>query len=235
MKRSLTWSTLITGVALLSVLVLATRAPIYGAERPVLIAAPAIDNPKRAGAPQTAVLAAGCFWGVQGVFEHVKGVKKVVSGYAGGERFTAQYETVSTGTTGHAESVMITFDPEQISYGELLQIAFSVVHDPTQLNRQGPDMGSQYRSAIFYADATQQHIAEAYIAQLDQAHAFGAKITTNVVPLRGFYPAEGYHQDYLAHHPDAAYIEYNDLPKVENLKRVFPELYRADPVLVSSR
>jgi peptide-methionine (S)-S-oxide reductase len=201
----------------------------------VLIAAPAFDNAKASGAPQTAVLSAGCFWGVQGVFEHVRGVKKVVSGYAGGERRTAEYETVSTGTTGHAESVEITFDPAQISYGQLLQIAFSVVHDPTQLNRQGPDMGSQYRSAIFFADASQQRIAENYIAQLDQSHAFAKKITTTVVPLKGFYPAESYHQDYLVRHPDALYIEYNDLPKVENLKRAFPDLYRPDPVLTTSR
>jgi peptide-methionine (S)-S-oxide reductase len=235
MKLSLKWPTLIASAALLGALVFAVRAPIYGAERPTLIAAPAIDNPKQAGPPQTAVLAAGCFWGVQGVFQHVKGVKKVVSGYAGGNRSTAQYYTVSTGTTGHAESVMITFDPEQISYGELLQIAFSVVHDPTQLNRQGPDMGSQYRSAIFYADETQQRIAQSYIAQLDAAHAFNAKIATDVVALKGFYPAEGYHQDYLVLHPDQAYIEYNDLPKVENLKRLFPDLYSPRPVLVSAR
>jgi peptide-methionine (S)-S-oxide reductase len=219
--------------------VLFLRAAPYSAyasaEAPVLVAPPAVDNPKEPGAPQTAVLAAGCFWGVQGVFEHVRGVKKVVSGYAGGERRTAEYETVSTGTTGHAESVEITFDPAQISYGQLLQIAFSVVHDPTQLNRQGPDMGSQYRSAIFYTDASQQHIAETYIAQLDQSHAFAKKITTNVVPLKGFYPAESYHQDYLVHHPDALYIEYNDLPKVENLKRGFPDLYRQDPVLTTAK
>ena len=219
--------------------VLFLRAPPFAAyasaEAPVLIAPPALDNPKAPGSPQTAVLAAGCFWGVQGVFEHVRGVKKVVSGYAGGERRTAEYETVSTGTTGHAESVEITFDPAQISYGQLLQIVFSVVHDPTQLNRQGPDMGSQYRSAIFVADASQQRIAESYIAQLDQSHAFAKKIATNVVPLKGFYPAESYHQDYLVHHPDALYIEYNDLPKVENLKRAFPDLYRPDPVLTTAR
>jgi peptide-methionine (S)-S-oxide reductase len=205
------------------------------AEAPVSLAPPAIDNPRQAGAAETAVVAGGCFWGVQGVFEHVRGVKKVVSGYAGGERSTAEYETVSTGTTGHAESVMITFDPAQISYGQLLQILFSVVHDPTELNRQGPDVGSQYRSSIFYADASQQRIAQSYIAQLDAAHAFPKKITTNVVPLKGFYPAEAYHQDYLVHHPDALYIEYNDLPKVENLKRAFPDLYSPQPVLTTAR
>jgi len=218
---------------------LAGRTPLYGAEArgeqaPVSIPPPAVDNAKAPGATQTAVLAAGCFWGVQGVFEHVRGVRKVVSGYAGGDRGTAQYETVSTGSTGHAESVMITFDPAQISYGQLLQIAFSVVHDPTQLNRQGPDVGSQYRSAIFVADAEQRRIAESYIAQLNAAHAFSRPITTRVEPLKGFYPAEGYHQDYLVHHPDALYIEYNDLPKVENLERVFPALYDPKPVLTTS-
>jgi peptide-methionine (S)-S-oxide reductase len=234
---TLKWPALLVAAAFATLLFL--RAAPFGAyasaETPVLIAPPALDNPKEPGAPQTAVLAAGCFWGVQGVFEHVRGVKKVVSGYAGGERRTAEYETVSTGATGHAESVEITFDPARISYGQLLQIAFSVVHDPTQLNRQGPDVGSQYRSAIFYADTAQQRIAESYIAQLDRAHAFAKKITTDVVPLKGFYPAEGYHQDYLVHHPDALYIEYNDLPKVENLQRAFPDLYRADPVLTTAK
>jgi peptide-methionine (S)-S-oxide reductase len=230
----LRWPALMAA-ALLVALVLAGHAPLYGAEAPVSVPPPAVDNPKQPGAPQTAVLAAGCFWGVQGVFEHVRGVRKVVSGYAGGERSTAQYETVSTGTTGHAESVMITFDPAEISYGQLLQIAFSVVHDPTQFNRQGPDSGSQYRSAIFVADADQRRIAESYIAQLNQAHAFPRPIATNVEPLKGFYPAEGYHQDYLVHHPDALYIEYNDLPKVANLERVFPALYSPQPVLTTSK
>jgi peptide-methionine (S)-S-oxide reductase len=236
----LKWPAL-TAAVLLAALMLAGRAPpLYGAEArgvqaPMSVPPPAVDNPKQPGAAQTAVLAAGCFWGVQGVFEHVRGVRKVVSGYAGGERSTAQYETVSTGATGHAESVMITFDPAQISYGQLLQIAFSVVHDPTQLNRQGPDVGSQYRSAIFVADADQRRIAETYIAQLDQAHAFPRPITTRIEALKGFYPAEGYHQDYLVHHPDALYIEYNDLPKVENLERVFPALYSPQPVLTTSK
>src|SRR6202453_1766908 len=231
---TLKWPALM-GAVLLVALVLAGRTPIYGAEAPVSIPAPAIDTPKQAGAPQTAVLAAGCFWGVQGVFEHVRGVRKVVSGYAGGERGTAQYETVSTGSTGHAESVMITFDPAQISYGQLLQIAFSAVHDPTELNRQGPDVGTQYRSAIFYADPEQRRIAESYIAQLNQAHAFSRPIVTQVAPLEGFYPAENYHQDYLIHHPSAPYIAFNDLPKVESLKREFPALYTAQPVLADSR
>jgi peptide-methionine (S)-S-oxide reductase len=207
------------------------RAPSFGAEAPVIIAPPAIDNPKSAGPLQTAVLSGGCFWGVQGVYEHVRGVKNVLAGYAGGERATAQYETVSSGTTGHAESVKITFDPAMISYGQILQIAFSVVHDPTQLNRQGPDTGSQYRSAIFYADDTQKRVAEAYIRQLDQAHAFARPIVTRVDPLKGFYPAEDYHQDYLIHNPTQPYIAINDLPKVENFRRTFPELYSGQPIL----
>ena len=169
------------------------------------------------------------------MFEHARGVKKVLAGYAGGERSTAQYDAVSTGSTGHAESVQITFDPAQITYGQLLQIAFSVVYDPTLLNRQGPDVGSQYRSVIFYADADQKRIAEAYIAQLDKAHAFARPIVTRVDPLKGFYAAEGYHQDYLFHNPSAAYIAVNDLPKIENFRRALPELYSGNPVLVSAR
>lgn len=211
------------------------QAPLHGAESAVLLAPPALDNPKAAGEPQTAVLAGGCFWGVQGVFEHVRGVQKVVAGYAGGDKSTADYETVSSGTTGHAESVRITFDPNQISYGQILQIALSVVFDPTQLNRQGPDVGTQYRSAFFYADETQKRIAEAYINQLDQSHAFPRPIVTRVDPLKGFYPAEDYHQDFLIHHPTQAYIAMFDLPKVENLKRTFPELYSGRPVLASAR
>jgi len=220
--------------ALLAIGMLATaiwRLPLLGAEPPVSLAAPAVDNPKAAGPAQTAVLAGGCFWGVQGVFEHVRGVQKVIAGYAGGEKATAEYETVSSGTTGHAESVKITFDPSLISYGQILQIAFSVVHDPTQLNRQGPDVGTQYRSAVFYGDDTQRRIAEAYISQLDQSHAFSRPIVTKVDPLKGFYPAEDYHQDYLIHNPNAPYIALFDLPKVENFKRTFPELYSGHPVL----
>jgi len=211
------------------------QAPLHGAEPAVVLAPPALDNPKVAGEPQTAVLAGGCFWGVQGVFEHVRGVQKVVSGYAGGDRWTAEYETVSSGTTGHAESVKITFDPNLISYGQILQIAMSVVFDPTQLNRQGPDVGTQYRSVFFYADETQRRIADAYISQLDRSHAFPRPIVTRVDPLKGFYPAEEYHQDYLIHHPTAAYIAMFDLPKVENLKRAFPELYSDRPVLANAR
>jgi peptide-methionine (S)-S-oxide reductase len=207
------------------------RTPLRGAEAPVVIAPPAIDNPKSAGSAQTAVLSGGCFWGVQGVFEHVRGVKNVIAGYAGGERATAQYESVSSGTTGHAESVSISFDPSMISYGQILQIAFSVVHDPTQLNRQGPDVGTQYRSAIFYADDTQNRIAEAYISQLDQSHAFARPLVTRVERLRGFYPAEAYHQDYLIHNPTQPYIAIYDLPKIENFRRTFPELYSGQPTL----
>src|SRR6267142_1932261 len=197
------------------------HGPLFGAEAPVIIAPPLVDDPKADGPAQTAVLSGGCFWGVQGVFEHVRGVKNVIAGYAGGERSTAQYETVSSGTTGHAESVKITFNPAEISYGQILQIAFSVMHDPTQLNRQGPDSGTQYRSAIFYADEAQKHIAEeAYIAQLDRTHAFHRPIVTRTEPLKGFYAAEYYHhQDYLVHHPTQPYIAYNDMPKVENFRR----------------
>jgi peptide-methionine (S)-S-oxide reductase len=204
------------------------------ADSAVMVAAPAADNARSAGGLQTAVLSGGCFWGVQGVFEHVRGVRKVIAGYAGGEQATAQYETVSTGKTGHAESVQITFDPAQVSYGELLQIFFSVAHDPTLLNRQGPDTGTQYRSEIFYTDATQQKIATAYIEQLNASHVFPRPIVTRVDPLRGFYPAEGYHQDYLIHYPTSAYIVYNDLPKIENLKRLLPAYYQAQPVTVAN-
>ena len=207
------------------------RAPLLGAEAPVVIAPPAVDNPKSSGPMQTAVLSGGCFWGVQGVFQHVRGVKNVIAGYAGGEKATAQYETVSSGTTGHAESVQITFDPAVISYGQLLQIAFSVVHDPTQLNRQGPDSGTQYRSEIFYADESQKRIAQAYISQLEQSHAFARPIVTRVDPLKGFYPAERYHQDYLINNPTQPYIAIYDLPKIQNFRRTFPELYSGQPVL----
>jgi len=231
-----TWSKpLLTVLALGALSVVFWRSPLFGAEAPVVVAPPAIDNPKAPGSLQTAVLAGGCFWGVQGVFEHVRGVQKVVAGYAGGDRSTAQYETVSSGTTGHAESVKITFDPAAISYGQILQIAFSVVHDPTQLNRQGPDAGTQYRSAIFYVDETQKRIAEAYIAQLDKSHTFPRAIVTRVDPLKGFYPAEDYHQDYLIHNPSSPYIAMYDIPKVENFKHLFPELYSGRPVLASAK
>ncbi len=180
---------------------------------------------------ETAVVSGGCFWGVQGVFQHVRGVAKVTAGYAGGRSITANYELVSTGTTGHAESVRIVFDPRVISYGEVLRIFFSVATDPTQLNAQFPDEGPQYRSEIFYADADQRAQARAYIAQLDAAKAFKAPIVTRVDPLTGFYPAEGYHQDYLFHHPDALYIATYDMPKVQALKALFPADYLVKPVL----
>jgi peptide-methionine (S)-S-oxide reductase len=180
------------------------------------------------GGRETAVLAGGCFWGMEGVFQHVRGVLDVVSGYAGGGAAAAEYEAVSTGTTGHAESVRITFDPAQVSYATLLKVFFAVAHDPTELDRQGPDVGPQYRSEIFAVNEEQARIARAYIAQLDSAKAFPARIVTTVAPLGQFYPAEAYHQDYMLHHPDQPYIVFNDWPKVEHLKREFPQLYRAE-------
>jgi peptide-methionine (S)-S-oxide reductase len=187
---------------------------------------PAVDIPlAKAAGVQTAVLAGGCFWGVEGVFEHVRGVTQVVSGYSGGQADTASYRRVSSGRTGHAESVQISYDPARISYGQLLKVFFSVAHDPTELNRQGPDTGSQYRSAIFYANADQKRVADLYVSQLQKARAFPRPIVTQVVPLKAFYDAEGYHQDYLARHPDQPYIVINDLPKIANLKRQLPSLY----------
>ena len=190
------------------------------------VPAPAVDV-QRASTPgrQAAVFAGGCFWGVQAVFQHVKGVITATSGYSGGSAKTADYEIVSTGQTGHAESVQIVYDPSEITYGELLRVFFSVAHDPTQRNRQGPDEGTQYRSAIFFANEEQKRIAQAYIAQLDQAKVFSRPIVTQVVPLQGFYPAEAYHQNYAALHPNQPYIVFNDAPKVEHLRQVFPELY----------
>jgi peptide-methionine (S)-S-oxide reductase len=187
---------------------------------------PVLDDPIAATrAAQTAVVAGGCFWGVQAVFQHVKGVISATSGYSGGAADTAKYGLVSTGETGHAESVTIVYDPSQITYGRLLRIFFSVAHDPTQLNRQGPDIGSQYRSAIFYANDQQRRIAEAYVAQLEAAKIFPSPIVTQVVPLKGFYPAEAYHQNYAERHPDDPYIVYNDAPKIDHLRRQFPDLY----------
>jgi peptide-methionine (S)-S-oxide reductase len=177
----------------------------------------------------TAVFSGGCFWGVDAVFKHVKGVSKVVSGYAGGAADTAHYETVSTGTTGHAESVQVTYDPSKVSYDDLLKVFFFVAHDPTELNRQGPDSGTQYRSSIFYRDDGQKKMADNYIAQLDQKHSFSEPIVTKVVPLSGFYPAEDYHQNYLELHPDQPYIVYNDLPKLERFQKDLPALYQPQP------
>jgi peptide-methionine (S)-S-oxide reductase len=198
------------------------------ADRAVAVPSPAVDaSIATAKSTQTAVVSGGCFWGIQAVFQHVKGVINATSGYAGGSAKTAEYEIVSTGVTGHAESVKITYDPSQITYGQLLRVFFSVAHDPTQLNRQGPDEGTQYRSSIWYANDEQKRIAEAYIAQLDKAKIFPAPIVTKVVPLNGFYPAEGYHQNYAANHPDDPYIVYNDAPKVAHLREQLPELYAA--------
>jgi len=212
---------------------LAIRSYPAAAEGARALPPPAVDAPPGPATSAVVVLAGGCFWGVQGVFQHVKGVTSAVSGYAGGDKRAANYEIVSSGTTGHAESVQVTYDPRQISYGRLLQIFFSVVHDPTELNRQGPDTGTQYRSAIFPANAEQADVAKAYIAQLDQAHAFKKPIVTRIEPDRAFYPAETYHQDFLTRNPTYPYIAINDIPKIEDLKRVLPDVYRAAPVLVA--
>lgn len=189
--------------------------------------APAVDIPAAAAGRETAVFAGGCFWGMQSVYRHVKGVLDVTAGYSGGTAETAHYEIVSSGRTNHAESVEITYDPAQVSFGKLLQIYFSVAHDPTQLNRQGPDRGTQYRSAVFYTSADQQRVARAYIAQLDSAGAFARPIVTQVVPFQAYYVAEAHHQDYAERHPDDPYIVINDAPKVRNLSRYFPELFLA--------
>ena len=208
-------------------------APLRAAEDAVVIPAPALDAQASDGI-QTAVLAGGCFWGVQGVFQHTSGVINAVSGYAGGSKATADYTMVSTGSTGHAEAVEIKYDPKKISYGKILQIFFSVAHDPTQLNRQGPDSGPQYRSAIFTTNDEQKKVADAYIAQLNAAKVYKKPIVTKLGPLEAFYPAEPYHQDYLTLHPNQPYIAYNDLPKIENLKKLFAANYLDKPTLVSS-
>jgi peptide-methionine (S)-S-oxide reductase len=204
----------------------------WAAEPAVAIPPPAIDEASSTASVQNVVLAGGCFWGLQAVYQHTKGVTQAVSGYAGGQKDTAHYETVGTGRTGHAESISVTFDPQQISYGKILQIYFSVAHNPTELNYQGPDSGTQYRSAIFYANDEQKRVAAAYIAELDKAHVFGEPIVTKLEPLTGFYPAEEYHQDFAVLHPAYPYIVFNDLPKVDNLKRLFADYYRATPVTV---
>ena len=215
------WAVLGTGVA---------------AENAVKLPAPALDMPAATQSTrETAVFAGGCFWGVQAVFQHTRGVLNAVSGYAGGQKETANYDSIGSGQTGHAESVQISYDPKQISYGKLLQIYFSVAHDPTQLNFQGPDNGTQYRSAVFYTNASQKEVAERYVAQLDAAKVFPRKIVTQLTPLQAFYPAEAYHQDYATLHPDSMYIERFDLPKIANLKTMMPEAYREKPVLVSSQ
>lgn len=205
---------------------------LRAAEQAVVLPAPALDPPPPAGL-QTAVLAGGCFWGVQGVFQHTAGVVSAVSGYAGGSASTANYTAVTTGTSGHAEAVKVTYDPQRISYGRLLQIFFSVVHDPTELDRQGPDVGPQYRSAIFTTSEAQQAVAKAYIAQLTAAKAYDKPIVTTVTSLPGFFVAEDYHQNYLTLHPRQPYIVFNDLPKIANLKELFAENYLDKPTLVS--
>jgi peptide-methionine (S)-S-oxide reductase len=227
----------ITGAVALSAWVLLGGSA--AAEKAVKLPAPALDTPAAASATtasrETAVFAGGCFWGVQAVFQHTQGVVNAVSGYAGGSKATASYNLIGSGRTGHAESVQVTYDPKQVSYGKLLQIYFSVAHDPTQLNRQGPDSGTQYRSAIFYQDAHQKQVAERYITQLDAAKVFPAKIVTQLTPLApplAFYPAEAYHQDYATLNPRQPYIARFDLPKIANLKTMMPELYRDKPVLV---
>jgi len=207
----------------------------FAQEAAVKIPAPKDDMPLASQSGEaTAVLAGGCFWGMQGVFEHVKGVKQVLSGYSGGHVPNPGYELVSSGSTGHAESIQIKYDPSKVTYGTLLQVYFSVGHNPTELNYQGPDSGTQYRSAIFYSNDDQEKVAQAYIAQLDAAHAFHAAIVTETTAFTAFYPAEDYHQDYLINHPDSMYIAFNDQPKIENLKQMFPELYLDKPVMVSS-
>jgi peptide-methionine (S)-S-oxide reductase len=228
-SRFFTWglaAALLAGVSALAL----THTPAL-ADDAAAVPAPAL-NPPETAASETAVLSGGCFWGLQGVYEHVKGVTKVYAGYAGGAAATAVYEVVSTGETGHAESVQVTFDPRVISYGQILQIYFSVATDPTELNFQGPDSGTQYRGEIWFSGPAQQQIATAYIAQLTAAHAFSQPIVTRVDPLKGFYKAEDYHQDFLVRHPDYPYIAANDIPKVENLQRLFPALYQAMPVTV---
>ena len=206
------------------------------AEKAVKLPPPATDMPAASqGARETAVFAGGCFWGVQAVFQHTNGVLNAVSGYAGGEKDTANYQAIGSGRTGHAESVQVTYDPKVVSYGKLLQIYFSVAHDPTQLNRQGPDHGTQYRSAVFYKDANQKQVTEGYVAQLDAAKVYPAKIVTQITPLTAFYPAEGYHQDYATLNPTSPYIAMFDLPKIANLKTVMPEVFREKPALVSAQ
>jgi peptide-methionine (S)-S-oxide reductase len=206
----------------------------FAAEKAVKLPPPAHDV-RSTAATATAVFAGGCFWGVQAVFQHTQGVLNAVSGYAGGDKSTARYELIGSGRTGHAESVEVTYDPKQVSYGTLLQVYFSVAHDPTTLNRQGPDTGTQYRSAVFYRDADQKLVTERYIAQLDAAKVFPAKIVTEVTPLKAFHPAEAYHQDYATLHPESPYIATFDRPKIANLKTMLPQLYREKPVLVAGR
>ncbi|MEJ8865724.1 peptide-methionine (S)-S-oxide reductase MsrA [Pseudomonas jessenii] len=233
MKTLFTWRRILLGLAAAGIISQCSAFSFGGAEKAVILPPPALDETTQARS-ETAVFAGGCFWGVQGVFQHVKGVKNAVSGYAGGAANTAQYERVSNGNTGHAESVEVTFDPAQVSYGTLLQIYFSVAHNPTELNRQGPDSGTQYRSAIFTKNAEQQRVAQAYITQLDAAHVFDKPIVTKLETFNGFYPAEEEHQDFLTEHPTYPYIVINDLPKVAQLKQLYPDRYQEQPVLVKA-
>lgn len=233
MKTLFTWRRTLLGLAAAGIISQCSAFSFGGAEKAVIIPPPALDETTQARS-ETAVFAGGCFWGVQGVFQHVKGVKNAVSGYAGGAANTAQYERVSGGNTGHAESVEVTFDPGQVSYGTLLQIYFSVAHNPTELNRQGPDSGTQYRSAIFTKSTEQQRVAQAYITQLDAAHVFDKPIVTKLETFNGFYPAEEEHQDFLTEHPTYPYIVINDLPKVAQLKQLYPNRYQEQPVLVKA-
>ena len=233
MKTLFTWRRTLLGLAAAGIISQCSAFSFGGAEKAVILPPPALDETTQARS-ETAVFAGGCFWGVQGVFQHVKGVKNAVSGYAGGAASTAQYERVSNGNTGHAESVEVTFDPAQVSYGTLLQIYFSVAHNPTELNRQGPDSGTQYRSAIFTKNAEQQRVAQAYITQLDAAQVFDKPIVTKLETFNGFYPAEEEHQDFLTEHPTYPYIVINDLPKVAQLKQLYPDRYQEQPVLVKA-
>jgi len=230
-ERRARYSTTVLFLSVVLTTVGILAAPPCGAQEGIAIPAPVLDTPVRPVATETAVVAGGCFWGVQGVFQHVAGVTNAVSGYAGGEKQTAHYEMVGSGKTGHAEAVEITYEPSRISYGKILQIFFAVAHDPTQLNRQGPDVGTQYRTAVFPRNQDQAAVAKAYIAQLDQARTYKAAIVTRLEPDRPFYRAEDYHQDFLTLNPTYPYIVYNDLPKIANLKRLFSELYRERPVL----
>jgi peptide-methionine (S)-S-oxide reductase len=213
-------------VRMLLVICLASTISCHASSAAVKLPDAANDDPlSKARGTQTVVLAGGCFWGIQAVFEHVKGVTSATAGYSGGSANTAQYETVSTGRTGHAESVLVVYDPSQVSFGQILKVFFSVAHDPTELNRQGPDEGTQYRSAIFFANDAQRRIAQAYVEQLNRAKVFARPIVTQIAALQAFYPAEAYHQDYAEHHPDEPYIAMNDLPKLDHLKKTLPELY----------
>lgn len=232
MRRMFAWKSVTARLAIGSAIILA-GLNVASAQEGIALPAPAADVSPGTAATETAVFAGGCFWGVQGVFQHVSGVKNAVSGYAGGAKQTANYESVGSGKTGHAEAVKVTYDPKKVTYGHLLQIYFSVAHDPTELNRQGPDIGTQYRYAIFPENEDQGRVAKAYIAQLNKARLYDAAIVTTIEPGHAFYPAEAYHQDFLTNNPTYPYIVYNDLPKLENLRKLFAKDFREKPVLVA--